>query len=32
MNLLMVYSCNMESYGKYKRWEEGECTLHRWAK
>ena len=32
MNLWMVYTCNMKSSGKYKRWEEGEWTLHRWTK
>ena len=32
MNLWMVYTCNMKSSGKYKRWGEGECTLHRWPK
>ena len=32
MNLWMVYTCNMKSSGKYERWEEGECTLHRWPK
>ena len=25
-------TCNMKSSGKYERWEEGECTLHRWPK
>ena len=25
-------ACNMKSSGKYERWEEGECTLHRWLK
>ena len=23
---------NMKSSGKYEKWEEGECTLHRWPK
>ena len=32
MNLWMAYTCNMKSSGKYERWEEGECTLHRWPK
>ena len=25
-------TCSMKSSGKYERWEEGECTLHRWPK
>ena len=29
MNLIMVYTCNMKSPGKYTRWEEGERALHR---
>ena len=32
MNLWMVYICNMKRSRKYKRWEEGECILHRWPK
>ena len=25
-------TCYMKSSRKYERWEEGECTLHRWPK
>ena len=32
MNVWMVYNCNMKSSGKYKRWEEGECSFYRWPK
>ena len=32
MNLRMIYTCNIKSSGKYERWEENECTLHRWPK
>ena len=32
MNLRIVYMCNMKSFGKHERLEEGECTLHRWPK
>ena len=32
MNLWMVCTCNMKSSGKYKRWEEGECSLPPWPK
>ena len=28
----MIYTCNMKSSGKYKKWEEGECALHPWPK
>ena len=30
MNLWMIYTYNLKSSGKYKRWEDGECTLHHW--
>ena len=32
MKLGMIYTCNMESFGKCKRWEKGKCTLHRLPK
>ena len=32
MNLWMIYTCNIKTSIKYERWEEGECTLHRWPK
>ena len=32
MNGLAITTCNIKSYGKYERWDEGEWTLHRWPK